>query len=101
MRLHNFIIDFRLNNELPTTSEYIDCEIFDEDCRRFLASSIDTTYFGIQGGEDGNKMNVDGKNLLKGKPFCEELISNKKGKKLCNDLCNENKRHKYSAGHPR
>ena len=79
MQLHNFIIDFCLNNELPTTSEYIDREIFDEDCRRFLASSIDTTYFGIQGGEDAIKMNADGKILLGGKPFREELISNKKG----------------------
>ena len=94
MRLHNFIIDFCLNNELPTTSEYIDRKIFDEDCRRFLASSIDTTYFGIQGGEDGVKMNAYGKIFSGGKPFPEDLISNKKGEKLRNFLCNEIKRRK-------
>ena len=41
-------------------------------------------------------MNLDGKIFFGGKPFHEELISNKKGEKLCNYLCNEIKRRKHS-----
>ena len=38
MRMHNFIVDFREEHAIPAAENAVDKDIFDEDCRRFLAT---------------------------------------------------------------
>ncbi|KAL3805723.1 hypothetical protein ACHAW5_003832 [Stephanodiscus triporus] len=50
MRLHNFIVDFRETNLCVTESTALDREVFDDDCRRYLATHLEQYEDGVYDG---------------------------------------------------
>lgn len=85
MRLHNFIVDFR--EEQRYGLDTMEHSVFDDDCRRFLAihPAVDA---GVHGGEEDDRLDVEGNKLVGGRPNKEESESNKYGKNLRQMLCN-------------
>ena len=57
MRLHNFIVDHRNNQNFSTS---MDRAIFDDDCRRFFAVNPFMDDIGVRGGEDDIRRDEDG-----------------------------------------
>ena len=45
--MHNFIVDFREEHAIPAADNAVDNGIFDEDCRRFLATQSGVGVFGV------------------------------------------------------
>lgn len=78
MRLHNFIVDFREEH----SDVGPDREIFDEDCRRFMAVNPDLDFDGVVGGDDEEKRDSDGNKLVGGRPTNLEVECRKYGKSL-------------------
>jgi len=83
MRLHNFIVDFRETNLCVTESTALDREVFDDDCRRYLATHLeqyeDGVYDGgVYGGEHDIRHDNDFSPLQgehpKGKEFDSEVV---------------------------
>lgn len=89
MRLHNFIVDFREETKVTSLVDEIDKEVFDEDCRRFLAVHPEIDNGGVHGGEDDDKLDKNGNVLLSGRPKKGESDCAEHGKKLRKTLCND------------
>lgn len=64
-RLHNFIVDYREANNVDNNA---DKSIFDEDCRRFLATQSNVRFVGVHGGEDDIRLDDNGNPYLGGHP---------------------------------
>jgi len=79
MRLHNFIVEHRHEDESPFR-ESLDFEIFDDDCRRFYAVNPFRNSEGIYGGEEDIRRNDDGSILCGGRPRRSEAVSTSVGK---------------------
>jgi hypothetical protein len=82
MRLHNFIVDFREENLIPASDNAVDADIFDEDCRRFLATQSRVGVFGVNGGEEDICRRADGSPDLGGRPYVNEVQSTKEGRSI-------------------
>ena len=75
--MHNFIVDFREEHSMPAAINAVDKDIFDEDCRRFLATQLGVGVFGINGGEEDICREADGTPVRGGRPFNNKLQSTK------------------------
>ena len=78
MRLHNFIVDFREAIFLSTMSP-IDRDVFDEDCRRFLAVQSGVVRPGVHSGEEEVR--------LGGRPSTVEQVTSEEGRALRKKVC--------------
>ncbi len=79
MRLHNFIVDHRCEDEI-NFSQSIDFEIFDDDCRRFYAVNPFQNSEGVYGGEEDVRHNRDGSVSRGGRPVRAETFSTDVGR---------------------
>ena len=79
MRLHNFIVEHR-NEDESTFAESLDFEIFDDDCRRFYAVDPFHNYEGVYGGEQDCRRDADGSIAQGGRPTRMEASSTNVGK---------------------
>ena len=57
MRLHNFIVDNRNNDNFGTSMDHI---VFDDDCRRFFSVHPEMDDIGVRGGEEDVQRNEEG-----------------------------------------
>ena len=80
--MHNFIVDFREEHSMPAAINAVDKDIFDEDCRRFLATQSGVGAFGVNGGEEDIRREADGTPAHGGRPFNNELQSTKEGRSI-------------------
>ena len=80
LRLHNFIIDFRESERTDT----VERELFDEDCRRFMAeqSCVGTVNVGVHGGEMDVRRGQDGNPVVGGRPTLKEQAVRSEGLSL-------------------
>jgi hypothetical protein len=79
MRLHNFIVDHREeDNELFSTS--IDRAVFDEECRRFYAVNPFIDNVGVDSGECDVRRDEHGNQIRGGRPSRSEQASSAHGK---------------------
>jgi hypothetical protein len=79
MRLHNFIVEHR-NEDESIFAESLDFEIFDDDCRRFYAVDPFRNNEGVYGGEQDVRRDADGSNAQGGRPTRMEASSTNVGK---------------------
>ena len=79
MRLHNFIVDYREANGADNNA---DKSIFDEDCRRFLATQSNVRSVGVHGGEDEIRLDANGNPCLGGRPTNIEAETTREGKTI-------------------
>ena len=93
MRLHNFIVDFREAQHNSSASTEIDRAVFDDDCRRFLATILESgdEVFdgGVHGGELEIRRNEDFETLQGGRPKRNEADSEKVGKRFRDSIRDE------------
>ena len=59
LRLHNFIVDYRESYLDEGTNQAVDRDIFDEDCRRFMARQANVGRVGVDGGELDARRHAD------------------------------------------
>ena len=86
MRLHNFIVDFREEMEPSSTRGVsLDREIFNEDCRRFLAAQSGVGA-GVHGGEEDIRRDADGNPLTGGRPTNVEVSTTQEGRAIRDSL---------------
>ena len=76
MRVHNFIVETRNDGD---DSDYIDRDIFDDDCRRFFAVNPFVNNEGVHGGEEDIRRDEDGNPLRGGRPSRAETQSTQVG----------------------
>ena len=91
MRLHNFIIEYRE----ATADNQEGLDIFDEECRRFLAFNPDESV-EVQDGELDDRLDADGNSrLVGGRPTADDAAATLRGKNLRQQLCNLVARNGY------
>jgi hypothetical protein len=78
MRLHNFVVDHRQNNESFSSS--VDREIFDDDCQRYFAVNPFLEVDIVRGGEDDVCRDADGNISHGGHSLARESKSMEIGK---------------------
>ncbi len=89
MRLHNFIVDWREENQSSVRSTVCDeREIFDEDHRQFMAAYPDID-FGVHGGEEDDRRDSNGLPLAGGRPTNLSKRLTDFGRDIRNTLCKD------------
>jgi hypothetical protein len=88
MRLHNFIVEHR-NEDESIFRKTIDFEIFDDDCRRFYAVNAFENNEGVYGGEEDVRRNSNGDIMRGGQPTQCELTCADVGRKWRDQHRNE------------
>ena len=78
MRLHNFIVEYR--ERASVDDSVYERDIFDDDCRRFLAVTPDFLQGGIHGGEDEVVRDANFEPYRGGRPTRAELESENIGR---------------------
>ena len=58
MRLHNFIVDFREDEQDASESRSLDRAVFDDDCRRYLATILESDDGVFDGGVHGGEQEI-------------------------------------------
>ena len=81
LRLHNFLVDWRLQSRSSTLGSF-ERAVFNEDCRRFLAVHPECRFGGVFGGEDEERRDRNGNRLVGGQPENCELRSKAHEKEL-------------------
>ena len=76
------LLIFREEHAIPASDNAVDIDMFDEDCRRFLATQLVVGAFGVNGGEEDMRREADGTPAHGGWPFNIELQSTKEGRSL-------------------
>jgi hypothetical protein len=98
MRLHNFIVDFREAEQNTSASMEIDRVVFDDDCRRFLATILESgdEVFdgGVHGGEQEIRRNNDFETSQGGRPKRNEAESEQVGRRFRDSIRDEIKRQR-------
>jgi hypothetical protein len=84
MRLHNLIVEHRMDDE-SIFRDSVDFEIFDDDCRRFYAVNPFMNHEGVYGGEEDVRRNNDGSIYRGGRPILVESICTEYGKQWRNN----------------
>lgn len=69
-------------------------DLFDEECRRFLAFNSDESV-EIHGGELDDRLDADGNRLVGGHPIKDDVVCSLKGKSLRVQLCHLIARNGY------
>ena len=82
LRLHNFIVDYREKHGVTSTNTAMDRDVFDEDCRRFMASQANVGRVGVDGGELELRRDPNGMVSVGGRPTNLDLETTREGKSL-------------------
>mmetsp|Transcript_5153 Transcript_5153/g.5681 ORF Transcript_5153/g.5681 Transcript_5153/m.5681 type:complete len:113 (+) Transcript_5153:833-1171(+) len=82
MRLHNFIVDYRLAHQVRSDMDELERNLFDDDCRRFLATEMNVGSFGVVGGENEVRRDADGNISRGGRPRIRDSELTKMGKRI-------------------
>jgi hypothetical protein len=82
MQLHNFVVEYR---DLSFIQDE-DMDLFDEECRRFLAFNPDESV-EMEGGELDDKLDADGNRLVGGRPTTNDVECTAKGRQMRQYLC--------------
>lgn len=80
MRLHNFIVDFREADKNNDDGAAMERDVFDDDCRRFLAVSPEIDEGGVHGGEQDICRDANGNRLVGGRPYKADTSSSAYGR---------------------
>ena len=81
MRLHNLIVDYRETHEVVESAiDEIEKDLFNDDCRRYLATHSDMLGTGVEGGEDEICRDSNGDLLQGGRPILVESRTTAAGK---------------------
>lgn len=86
MRLHNFIVDYRLAHQVLSGMDELERSLFDDDCRRFLATETNVGSFGVAGGEQEVRRDADGNVSRGGRPRKLDSQLTDMGKRIRNAL---------------
>ncbi len=89
MRLHNFIVDYRLEHRETSAMDELEMSLFDDDCRRFLATETNVGSFGVAGGEDDVRRDAHGNVLRGGRPPTSQVTLTNIGKAIRDKLRNK------------
>jgi hypothetical protein len=84
LRLHNYIVDFRERTSIDESG--YERDIFDDDCRRFLAGNSDFTPGGIHGGEEEIQRDANFEPSRGGRPTRSETLSESVGRSARDSL---------------
>lgn len=82
LRLHNFIVDYRLEHRKSSAMEELEKSLFDDECRRFLASETNVGSFGVVGGEQEVRRDADGNVSRGGRPLALDVHLRNIGKEV-------------------
>lgn len=82
MRLHNFIVDYRIDHCNSTAMDELEKSLFDDECRRFLASETNVGSFGVVGGEQEVQRDADGNVSRGGRPQLSQVQLTNIGKAI-------------------
>ena len=91
MQMHNFIVDFRE----ATNPDSIEKAVFDEDCRRFLATNPGLDEGGVHGGEEEICRYVNGERSVGGRPSADDAGATVHGQAWRDSLRDEIARQKF------
>jgi hypothetical protein len=104
MRLHNFIVDYRERYLCVLESTALDRDVFDDDCRRYLATHLeqheDGVYDGgVYGGEQDIRRDENFNQLRGGRPKYDEANSEVVGRRWRENIRDEISRHELIRPH--
>lgn len=97
MRLHNFIVDYRLAHQVRSGMDELEISLFTDDCRRFLATEMNVGSFGVAGGENEVRRDSEGNISRGGRPRRHDVELTNMGRRIRDALRDKIK----SGGHVR
>ena len=88
LRLHNFIVDFREDNEELTAMQELEKEVFQEDSIRFLSMNPDNENNGVFGAEQETTQ-------IGGRPNNDEILCRSSSVDIRNTMNNRIEQHRF------